>query len=140
MSNNITAHTIINGTRNLILQFNIVADGTGDYSDYELLDITDYTGGDARQPNNYKVMKVAGRNGTGTTFQLKFGDAGGSHKLFFESTQDNEFYEEWEDGGLSPLLANPDMTVRMTTIGFDASADTISLIIWLKKKVQNANA
>ncbi|KKK73698.1 hypothetical protein LCGC14_2891210, partial [marine sediment metagenome] len=106
------------------------------YSDFALLDVTNYTGDDARQPNNYKVMKVAGRNGVGTSFKLKFGDSGGSHKLFFESIADNEFYEEWEDGGLSPLLANPDMTVRLTTTGFDATDDTISLIIWLKKKVQ----
>ena len=140
MAKTITAHTILNCSRNLILQFNIIADGSGNYSDFALLDITDYTGGDARQPNNYKVMKVAGRNGVGTTFQLKFGDTGGSHKLFFESTADNEFYEEWDDGGLSPLLASPDMTIRMTTTGFDASADTISLLIWLKKKVQNASA
>jgi len=140
MSNSITAHTIVNGTRNLILQFNIVADGTGDYSDLSLLDITDYTGNDERQPNNYKVMKVAGRNGVGTSFQLKFGDVGGDHKLFFESSTDNEFYEEWDQGGLSPLLANPDMTIRMTTIGFDVDKDTISVLIWLKKKVQNANA
>ena len=136
MSNNITAHTIVNGSRNLILQFNIVADGTGNYSDFPLLDITDYTGDDQKQPNNYKVMKVSGRNGVGTTFQLHFGDTGANHKLFFESTADNEFYEEWEQGGLSPLLANPDMTIRITTLGFDASADTISLIIWLKKKTQ----
>ena len=136
MANTITAHTIVNGTRNLILQFNIVADGSGNYSDFALLDITNYTGNDARQPNNYKVMKVAGRNGVGTSFKLKFGDSGSAHKLFFESIADNEFYEEWEDGGLSPLLANPDMTIRLTTTGFDATDDTISLIIWLKKKVQ----
>ncbi len=136
MANTITAHTIVNGTRNLIVQFNIVADGTGNYSDFTLLDITNYTGDDARQPNNYKVMKVAGRNGVGTSFKLKFGDSGSAHKLFFESIADNEFYEEWEDGGLSTLLPNPDMTVRITTTGFDATADTISLIIWLKKKVQ----
>jgi len=136
MGNAITAHTILNGSRNLILQFNIVADGTGDYSDFVLLDITDYTGDDARQPNNFKIMKVSGRNGTGTSFQLKFGDAGESHRLFFESTMEDEFCQEWTDGGLSTLLPNPDMTVRMTTTGFDASADTISLVIWLKKKHQ----
>ena len=136
MANTITAHTIVNGTRNLILQFNIVADGSGNYSDFALLDVTDYTGDDARQPNNFKVMKVAGRNGVGTSFKLKFGDSSGGHRLFFESIADNEFYEEWEDGGLSTLLADPDMTVRITTAGFDATADTISLIIWLKKKVQ----
>ena len=137
--NAITAHTIINGSRNLIIQFNLVADGTGNWTDYELLDITDYTGDDTRQPNNYKVVKVSGRNGVGTTFKLKFGDTGGEHKLFFESVRDSEFYEEWlDDGGLSPTLANPDMTIRMSTLGFDADADTISVTIWLKKKTQLA--
>ncbi len=140
MANEITAHTIVNGTRNLILQFNIVADGSGNYSDFPLLDITDYTNESQLDPNNYKVMKVAGRNGVGTTFKLKFGDTGGSHKLFFESTADNEFYEEWEDGGLSPLLASPDMTVRISTTGFNASNDTISVTLWLKKKTQNAGS
>jgi len=140
MPNAITGHSILNGTRNLILQFNIVADGTGNYSDFELLKVTDYTGDSQRDPNNFKVMKVAGRNGPGTSFQLKFGESSGGHKLFFESTRDNEFYEEWEEGGLSTLLANPDMSVRMTTTGFDASADTISLIIWIKKKYQIDNA
>ena len=140
MSNNITAHTIVNGSRNLILQYNIVADGSGEFSDYTLLDVTDYTGDDAKQPNNFKVMKVTGSNGVGTTFQLKFGDTGGSHRLFFESTSDNEFYEEWDQGGLSTLLANPDMTVRITTTGFDANNDNISLTIWLKKKAQNPSS
>ena len=136
MTNAITAHSIVNGSRNLIVQFNLVADGSGDYSDFKLLDLADYTGGDAKQPNNFKVVKVSGRNGVGTTFQLSFGNTSGSNRLFFESTRDNEFYEEWEDGGLSTLLASPDMTIRMTTAGFDTSADTISLTIWLKKKTQ----
>ena len=140
MANSITAHTILNGTRNLILQFNIVADGTGEYSDFELLNLTDYTADDTRQPNNFKVVKVSGRNGVGTTFQLKFGDTLNNHKLFFESTRDNEFYEEWEEGGLSPLLATLDMTIRINTTGFDAADDTISLVIWLKKKTQLDNA
>jgi len=140
MANSITAHTILNGTRNLILQFNIVADGTGEYSDFELLNLTDYTADDTRQPNNFKVVKVSGRNGVGTTFQLKFGDTLNNHKLFFESTRDNEFYEEWEEGGLSPLLATLDMTIRINTSGFDAADDTISLVIWLKKKTQLDNA
>ena len=140
MANAITAHTIMNGSRNLIVQFNIVADGSGNYSDFELLDVTDYTGGDQVQPNNFKVMKVNGSNGVGTSFKLKFGNTAGTHKLFFESTADNEFYEEWEQGGLSPTLADPDMTIRMTTLGFDASADTISLTIWLKKKTQLPSA
>jgi len=139
MAHEITAHTIINGSRNLIVQFNIESDGaSGQYSDYTLLDLTDYTGGDQKQPNNYKIMKVSGRNGAGTSFQLKFGNTAGTHKLFFESVAENEFFEDWSEiGGLSPLLANPDMTIRLTTLGFDASGDTMSLLIWLKKKTQN---
>ena len=137
MANSITAHTLINGSRNLIVQYNIVADGTGNWTDYKLLDILDYTGADQKQANNYKIVKVNGRNGVGTTFKLKFGNTVGTHKLFFESVRDSEFYEEWEDGGLSPLLANPDMSIRISTIGFDANLDSISVTIWLKKKTQN---
>ncbi len=137
MANQITAHTIVNGSRNLILQFNMVADGSGDFSDFPLVNVLDYTGDDRRQPNNFKIVKISGRNGSGTTFQLSFGNSAGPNRLFFESTRDNEYYEEWDDGGLSTLLANPDMTLRMTTIGFDASGDNISVILWLKKKVQN---
>ena len=134
--NAITGHTIVNGTRNLILQFNIVADGTGDYSDFPLINVLDYTGDDVRQPNNFKVMKVSGRNGTGTSFQLKFGETSNNHRLFFESVQDQNFHEEWP-GGLSTLLANPDMTVRISTIGFDTANDALTILVWIKKKVQN---
>ena len=141
MTNAITAHTMINGSRNLVLQFNVIADGSGDYSDYPLVDITDYTGADQKQPNNYKVMKISGRNGVDTSFKLKFGNTAGDHKLFFESTTDNEFYENWTGGGgLSPLLADPDMTIRISTTNFDAANDTISLTIWLKKKTQNPSS
>ena len=136
MANAITAHTILNGTRNLIVQFNIVADGSGNYSNFELLNVTDYTNESQIDPTNFKIIKVLGRNGSGTTFQLLFGESNGDHKLFFESTRDNEFYEEWSEGGLSTLLANPDLTIRITTLGFDTSADTISVTIWLQKKNQ----
>lgn len=135
MANQITAHTILNGSRNLILQFNIVADGSGDYSDFPLLNVLDYTGDDAKQPNNFKVMKVSGRNGTGTTFKLKFGEVTDNHRLFFETIQDQEFDQHWV-GGLSTLLANPDMTVRITTNGFGDDGDNLSVVLWLKKKVQ----
>ena len=140
MGNVITAHTIQNGTRNLIVQFNIVADGTGDYDDFELLQVTDYTNEGQQDPNNFKIIKVLGRNGSGTTFQLKFGESNGDHKLFFESTRDNEYYEEWSEGGLSTLLASPDLTIRISTAGFDAADDTISVTIWLQKKTQLNNA
>ena len=130
MANAITAHTIVNGSRNLILHFNLVADGTGNYSDFELLKVTDYTNEPMRDPNNFKVMKAAGRNGVGTSFQLKFGDTTSDHRLFFESQADEQFSAEW-DGGLSTLTPNTDMTVRITTLGFDASADTINFTIWI---------
>jgi hypothetical protein len=141
MSNTVTAHTIVNGRRNLILQFNIVADGSGDYSAAELFDVTDYTDDGASPiPNDFKVMKVSGRNGVGTTFQLLFGSTAENNKLFFESTADDEFCEDWSNiGGLSTLLPSADMSVRITTSGFDTSADTLSLVIWVKKKYTRVN-
>jgi len=131
MSNTITAHTIMNGRRNLILQFNIVADGSGEYSAAELFDVTDYTDdGASPVPNNFKVMKLSGRNGAGTSFKLLFGSGAENNKLFFESTPEDEFSEDWSDvGGLSTLLPSTDMSVRITTAGFDAAADAISLTI-----------
>ena len=138
MVNAITAHTIVNGTRNLILSFNIIADGSGNYVDFPLVNVLDFTGADQRQPNNFKVMKVCGRNGMGTKFQLKFGDTSNNHRLFFESIPEREFDQHWM-GGLSTLLSNPDMTVRINTTGFDVADDTISLTLWIKKKRQLDN-
>ena len=134
MSNAITAHTINNGVRNLILQFNIVADGSGDYSDFELLNVLDYLGSGHRDvPNDFKVLGLSGRNGVGTSLQLKFGSAANNHRLFFESVADESFHESWS-GGLTTGVTDADMTVRITTLGFDASADTITLQIHLQKK------
>ena len=142
MAHTITGHTIVNGSRNLIVQFNIQSDGaSGQYADYKLLDITDYTGADQRQPNNYKIMKVTGATSVGAGIELKFGNTGGDHKTFFLSpinTADGwSFCEEYKDGGLSPLLANPDMSIRLTSLGLDASGDWITITLWIKKKIQN---
>ena len=143
MTANITAHTILNGARNLIVQYNIVSDGSGDLTDFPLLNVLDYTGTDQRQPNNFKVMSVSGRNGRGTTFQLKFGDTGNDHRLFFESVPEREFKQTWV-AGLSTLLANTDMTIRMSTTGFEqitpTIGDTISVVIRIKKKIQNTSS
>ena len=138
MATDVTTHTVVNGPRNLILSINAVSDGTGDWSNYELINVTDYTGEDQRQPNNFKVKSISGRNGSGTSFQLRFGSEGGNHRLFFESTSDDAFYEEWE-GGLSTLLVDPNMTIRITTNGFETSGDTISIVIWLQKKTQGVS-
>jgi len=139
MANAITAHTIANGPRNLILQYNIVADGSGDESNLKLLDVTDYTGADQNASDDFKVIKVSGRNGVGTSFQLLFGSAGENNRLFFESTTDDSFDESWT-GGLSTLVSDTDMSVRLTTSGFDASGDTITLKIHLQKKRSGVNA
>ncbi len=134
--NSITAHTIVNGTRNLILQFNIVADGSGNYSDVKLLDLNDYAGEPAKVPDDFKVMKVSGMNGVGTSLKLFFGAKdGGPNRLFYESIVDRDFAQDWSDiGGLTTGQANTDLTVRISTVGFNADLDTISLTLWIKKK------
>ena len=137
MANTVTAHTILNGPRNLIVQYNIVADGSGNETSYELLDVLDYTGQDQKDPNDFKVVKVTGTTGTGTTVELDFGNADGDDRLFFQSPPENTFCQEWP-GGLSTLLVNPDMTIKLTTLGFDAANDLISLTIWIKKKTKLA--
>lgn len=81
MAHAITGHTILNGSRNLIVQFNIKSDGaSGQYADFALLDLDDYTGDDSRKANSYSIKKISGASSVGASVELKFGDAGGSHK------------------------------------------------------------
>ena len=134
----ITAHTLANGPRNLIIQYNLVSGGA-DYTNYELLNVTDYTGEDQVQPTDFKVTKVCGNVGVGTSFQLKFGSVNNNHRQFFETPTDNEFEECWP-GGVSTELDDRDMTIRLSTSGFDAANDHIHLIIHAKKKVTGVRA
>ena len=139
MAHTITGHTILNGSRNLIVQFNIQSDGaSGQYADFSLLDINDYTGDDAPpRANDFAIKKVSGASSVGAAVELKFGNASGDHKTFFLSpinTADGwNFDNEWF-GGLAPLLANPDGTIRVTSLGIDASGDWVTIVLWLKKK------
>lgn len=133
MANAVTTHTLINGGRNLILQFNIVADGTGEYSDYILLDLNDYAGNDPW--DDLKVMKLDYTVGDGVSFQLKFGSSLDDHRLFFFTPELESGGMDWTGvGGISSLLNTFDGTIRMTTLGFDTSADEISLTLCMKKK------
>lgn len=135
----ITAHTLSNGPRNLIVQFNLVSDGV-DLTDFILLNVLDYTGNDQRQPNDFKVMSVTAFSSTAATCKLLFGNGADSDRLFFESIQDEDVEMNWEkQGGLSTLLPNPDMTVKITTSGFDAAGDAFTIVLRLKKKTTNAN-
>ncbi len=138
MAHTITGHTIVNGSRNLIVQFNIQSDGaSGQYADFELLDLNDYTGEDSRVSNDLAVKKVTFSGSVAAAAELKFGSDGNDHKTFFLSpintTQGSDIEQEWE-GGLSTLLANPDLTIRITSLGLDASGDWITIVLWLKKK------
>ena len=145
MSHTITGHTILNGSRNLIVQFNIQSDGaSGQYSDFELLDLDDYTGNDSPpKANSYSIKKISGASSVGAGVELKFGDQAESHKTFFLSpintTDGWNFTEEWF-GGLAPLLANSDRTIRLTSLGLDASGDWITIVIWLKKKYSSPSS
>jgi len=142
MAHAITGHTILNGSRNLIVQFNIQSDGaSGQYADFELLDLDDYTGLDARKANDYSIKKISGASSVGAGIELKLGSQGGDHKTFFISPINSAdgwgFEEEWP-GGLAPLLSNPDKTIRVTSLGLDASGDWITITLWLKKKYSTA--
>ena len=139
MANAITAHTIVNGTRNLILQFNMVADGTGELSDFPLLDLNNYLEEPGlRVPSDFKVIKVSGRTSIACSFKLFFG-APAANRLFFEAPLAtdvlSDFSQDWSDiGGLITGQPNTDLTVRITTSGFAANNDSLSLVIWIKKK------
>ena len=143
MAHTITAHTIVNGSRNLIVKYNIQSDGaSGQYSDYELLNLDDYTGEDGKVSNTFKVQKVTGATSVGAGIELKFGDSFENHRTFFLSpinTADGwSFNEEWE-GGLAPLLANSDNSIRLTSLGLDATGDWITITLWVKKKFSSNN-
>ena len=145
MAHEITAHTIVNGSRNLIVQYNIQSDGaSGQYADYTLLDLDDYTGDDAEpRANNFAVKKIAGATSVGAGIELKFGDTFDSHRTFFLSpinTADGWSFEEEYEGNLAQGLANPDNTIRVTSLGLDASGDWISVTLWLKKKFSIAQS
>ena len=144
MAHTITGHTLVNGSRNLILQFNIQSDGaSGQYADYELIDLADYTGYDARVTNDIAVNKLSVNTSVGAGVELKFGDVGGDHKTFFLSpinTADgSDSFIEY-DGGLPQLLTNPENKIRITSLGLDASGDWITIVIWLKKKYSSARS
>lgn len=140
MANAITAHTIVNGTRNLILQFNMVGDGSGELSNYTLIDLNDYLEESGlRVPSDFKVMKVSGNSSIACSFKLFFGASAGENRLFFEqpltTAEAAPFGVDYSDvGGLISGQAATDLTVRITTLGFGAANDSISLNIWIKKK------
>ncbi len=140
MANAITAHTIENGTRNFIIQFNMVGDGSGELSDYTLIDLNNYLEEPGlRVPSDFKVMKVSGRSSIACSFKLFFGSKSATNRLFFESPLasdvSGDFIQDWSDvAGLISGQADTDLTVRITTSGFGASDDSLSLLIKIKKK------
>ena len=139
MANVITAHNLISGSRNLILQFNIVADGTGDYSDYELLNLDNYGPPDGSKDwTDLKVMKATWATGDGVSFQLKFGSTLDDHRLFFFTPAAYAGLQDWTDtGGISSNLNTFDGTVRITTSGFGTADDELSMTLWMQKKLSN---
>ncbi len=140
MANSITGHTIENGTRNLILQFNMVGDGSGELSDYTLIDLNNYLEEPGlRVPSDFKIQKVSGRASIACSFKLFFGSNSTSNRLFFEgplsADTEGDFAQDWSDvGGLISGQADTDLTVRITTAGFGAADDSLSLLIEIKKK------
>ena len=135
MANTITAHTLANGPKNLILQFNIVADGTGN-SNYTLLDIHDYVGDELW--DDLRVMKLDYTVGDGVSFQLKFGSSLNDHRLFFFTPELKNGSMDWSStGGIPSFLNTNDGTIRITTLGFDQAADELSVTLYMKKKLSD---
>jgi hypothetical protein len=140
MANAITTHTIMNGTRNLILQYNLVADGTGDEANTKIFTLTDYTGEDQKEPNNFKVKKLTSSGGIGTSIELLFGSTSENNRLFYQSPADaNSAEMEWP-GGMTTLVADTDGTIRLNTNGFGTADDQIQFTLWIQKKHQNAQS
>lgn len=133
MPNTITSQTIVNGSRNLVIQYNIVADGTGDFTNFPLFDLNDYIASDYPVPNLFAVRTVSGQSATGSTFQLKFGSESGNHDQFFASTVNESPQLGWE-GGMPNLVQDADNTIRLSTSDFDESGLTMTVALEIKKK------
>ena len=91
-------------------------------------------------------MKVTGRASIAASFKLFFGAqaGGGDNRLFFEgplaTDVGGDFIQDYSEmGGLTSGQPNTDMTVRITTSGFNAANDSISITIWIKKKYKVAS-
>ena len=136
MANSTTAHTIINGTRNLILAFNLVADGSGNETAAKLIDLNDYLGEPGtRVPRDFRVMKLSGLTSTGCSVKFFFGSKTEDNRLLYETITDRPFEEDWSnDGGIITGVPDTDLTIRFSTVGFDTDLDVINLNIWIKKK------
>ncbi len=136
MANSITAHTIQNGSRNLILAFNLVADGSGEESAAKLIDLNNYLGDPGlRVPRDFRVMKLSGLTGAGCSVKFFFGSKTEDNRLFYETVTDRPFSEDWSnDGGIVTGVPDTDLTIRFSTVGFGDNLDVINLNIWIKKK------
>lgn len=136
MANSITAHTIQNGSRNLILAFNMVADGSGNESVAKLIDLNDYLEeSNSATIRDFAVKKISGLTSAGCSVKFFFGSKTEDNRLFYETVTDRPFSEDWSnEGGISTGVPDTDLTIRFSTVGFDTALDVINLNIWIKKK------
>ena len=138
--NTISAQTLHNGSRSVVVQYNISADGSGDYSDYPLFDLSDYTGEDYHKtPNSIAVRSVSGTSPSGATYNLKFGSISGNHELFYTSTINNDAQTVW-GGGHPNLVQDTDNKILISTTDFDSSGLEMTVVLEIKKKFRSETA
>lgn len=136
MANSITAYTLTNGARNLIVRYVVRADGSGNYTLHELFNFNDYLGEDSPAPGTFAIDRITWSAGAGTAFELWFGSDSNNDKLFFASSNDFSGDEQFP-GGLNSFLADENGQILITTSGFDADGDTITVTLHVRKKVKN---
>lgn len=130
MANTITATTLVNGERNIVVLVNLASDGsTGDVSNGVLIDRSAY--GDGTETVVTKIEGLA----SGFTAALSF-DA--TADLTFVRLPDGDWFEhEWECfGGVSSNKAGAGANgdILLTTTGFTATSDVATFIIHMRKQ------
>lgn len=136
MANTITEHVFIDGPRNLVVQYGMFADGSGNYSKFPFFDIVNYAPmANNATPDRLRIQKISSHTGAGTSGQLFIkGSAGTYESIHYLPTNEMAKEDYSGEGGLSTgAIANWDGKIYIDTQGFDAANDYIELVIWAKK-------
>ncbi len=137
MANAINRNVLVEGSRNLVVHLHIDADGSGEYTNFPIIDMSAFN-----QPSKrMKVMSIEGSAGVGTMVTFRFGaESAANHESFYQvgstgASDEVTFSRSWAKyGGLNNNnVDDPTGDILITTSGFAAAADFIELTLCLKK-------
>ena len=130
MSNTITKQTLVDSARNLVVKVTILGDGSGEESDTNLINVSDYSGGlSGTVPVKIKKI-VAGLTGFSMTLEW---DASTPVDIL-QIPQDQDFVQDYT--GFGGLINNAGSGISgdilFDTVGL-GSADAGSITLWMQK-------